>query len=52
MISEVEWFRTEEYENYLINNHNVNSDIWSYSSKDSLMSEEESFQFLQDAGVI
>jgi len=52
MISEEEWFRTEEYENYLINNHNVNSDIWSYSSKDSLMSEEESFQFLQDAGVI
>tara|TARA_R100001082_G_C4362342_1_gene160002 strand:- start:1033 stop:1971 length:939 start_codon:yes stop_codon:yes gene_type:complete len=52
MISEEEWFRTEEYENYLINNHNVNSDIWSYSSKDSLMSEEESYKFLQDSGVI
>ena len=52
MISEEEWFRTEENDNYLINTHNVNSDIWSYSSKDSLMTEDESYTFLQDSGVI
>ena len=52
MISEEEWFRTEEYENYLINNHQVNSNIWSYNSKDTLMDEEEAYKFLQDSEVI
>ena len=52
MISEEEWFRTEEHENYLINNHQVNSDIWSYNSKDTLMDEDEAYKFLQDSGVI
>ena len=52
MISEEEWFRTEEHENYLINNHHVNSDIWSYNSKDTLMDEDEAYKFLQDSGVI
>ena len=52
MISEEEWFRTEEYENYLINNHQVNSNIWSYNSKDTLMGEEEAYKFLQDSEVI
>ena len=52
MISEEEWFRTEEHENYLINNHQVNSDIWSYNSKDTLMDEDEAYKFLQDSKVI
>ena len=52
MISEEEWFRTEEHENYLINNHQVNSDIWSYNSKDTLMNEIDAYKFLQDSGVI
>ena len=52
MISEEEWFRTEEHENYLINTHQVNSDIWSYNSKDTLMDEDEAYKFLQDSGVI
>ena len=52
MISEEEWFRTEEHDNYLINNHHVNSDIWSYNSKDTLMDEDEAYKFLQDSGVI
>ena len=52
MISEEEWFRTEEYENYLINNHQVNSNIWSYNSKDTLMDEDEAYKFLQDSGVL
>ena len=52
MISEEEWFRTEEHENYLINNHHVNSDIWSYNSKDNLMIQEEAYEFLKEAGVI
>jgi|TARA_R110001592_G_scaffold350093_3_gene645866 FlaA1/EpsC-like NDP-sugar epimerase len=52
MISEEEWFRTEEHENYLINNHQVNSNIWSYNSKDTLMSEDEAYNFLKNSGVI
>ena len=52
MISEEEWFRTEDHENYLINNHQVNSNIWSYNSKDTLMSEDEAYNFLKNSGVI
>ncbi len=52
MISEEEWFRTEEHENYLINNHQVNSNIWSYNSKDTLMSEDEAYNFLKNSGVV
>jgi len=52
MISEEEWFRTEDDENYLINNHHVNSDTWSYNSKDTLMGKEEAYKFLEDSGVI
>mgnify|MGYP003624483559 FL=1 len=52
MISEEEWFRTEDDENYLINNHQVNSDIWSYNSKDTLMGKVDAYKFLQDSGVI
>mgnify|MGYP001163770040 FL=1 len=52
MISQEEWFRTEDDENYLINNKNIKSDLWSYNSKDSLMDESETYKFLQDSGVI
>ena len=52
MISEEEWFRTEEHENYLINNHQVNSNIWSYNSKDTLMSEDEAYNFLKNSRVV
>tara|TARA_R100001377_G_scaffold6147_1_gene3374 strand:- start:758 stop:1705 length:948 start_codon:yes stop_codon:yes gene_type:complete len=52
MISEEEWFRTEDDENYLINNYPVNSDTWSYNSKDTLMDEEEAYKFLQNSKVI
>ena len=52
MISQEEWFRTEERENYLINNYHVNSKLWSYNSKDSLMNSEDTYKFLEDSGVI
>tara|TARA_R100000030_G_scaffold48166_1_gene36326 strand:+ start:1709 stop:2668 length:960 start_codon:yes stop_codon:yes gene_type:complete len=52
MISEEEWFRTEEHTNYLINNHQIHSNIWSYNSKDTLMNEDEAHNFLKDSGVI
>ena len=52
MISQEEWFRTETHKNYLINNHNINKDIWSYNSKDTLMDEIEAYKFLETSGVI
>ena len=52
MISEEEWFRTEDDENYLINNCQINSDIWSYNSKDTLMGKVDAYEFLQNSGVI
>ena len=52
MISEEEWFRTEEYENYLITNKNIKTDLWCYNSKDTLMDKEEAYKFLKDSGVI
>ena len=52
MISQEEWFRTEEHENYLINNYHINSDLWSYNSKDTVMDESDTYKFLQDSGVI
>ena len=52
MISQEEWFRTEERGNYLINNYHVNSKLWSYNSKDSLMNSEDTYKFLEDSGVI
>ena len=52
MISEEEWFRTEEYENYLITNKNIKTDLWCYNSKDTLMDKEEAYKFLKDSGVM
>jgi UDP-N-acetylglucosamine 4,6-dehydratase len=52
MISQEEWFRTETHKNYLINNHQINKDIWSYNSKDTLMDEKEAHRFLETSGVI
>ena len=52
LISSEEWLRTEEYENYLITTDYINSDLWSYNSKDSLMSDSNTYKFLQNSGVI
>jgi UDP-N-acetylglucosamine 4,6-dehydratase len=52
MISEDEWMRTEEYENYLIGKEYLNDERKSYNSFDSLMDSSEAFDFLKDNGVI
>jgi len=52
LISPEEWLRTEEYENYLITTDYINSDLWSYNSKDSLMNNAKTYKFLQNSGVI
>jgi UDP-N-acetylglucosamine 4,6-dehydratase len=52
MISEDEWMRTEEYENYLIGTEYLNDERKSYNSFDSLMDSSEAFDFLKDNGVI
>ena len=52
LISSEEWLRTEEYENYLITTDYINSDLWSYNSKDSLMNNDKTYKFLQNSGVI
>ena len=52
MISQEEWFRTEDDKNYLINNLPIHNDMWSYNSADTLMNIEDSYKFLQKSGVI
>ena len=52
MISQEEWFRTEDDKNYLINNLPIHNDMWSYNSSDTLMNIEDSYKFLQKSGVI
>ena len=52
MISQEEWFRTEDDKNYLINNLPIHNDMWSYNSPDTLMNIEDSYKFLQKSGVI
>lgn len=52
MISQEEWFRTEDDTNYLINNTQIHNEMWSYNSKDTLLSLDESYKFLQKSGVI
>ena len=52
LISEEEWLRTTDHENYLIGTESTNDDLWSYNSKDSLMDSSETYKFLQDSGVI
>ena len=52
MISEDEWMRTEEHENYLIGTEYLSDDRKSYNSFDSLMDSSEAFNFLKDNGVV
>ena len=52
MISTEEWLRTEDLENYLITSEIVNEDMWSYSSKNSVLTEKETYKFLSESGVI
>ena len=41
MISTEEWLRTEDLENYLITSETINEEMWSYSSKNSVLTEDE-----------
>jgi len=52
MISTEEWLRTEDLENYLITSETINDEMWSYSSKNSVLTEDETYEFLSDSGVI
>lgn len=53
MISEVEWMRTfDAGENYLITDNIVTNESKSYNSLDSVMSDDEVYQFLIDSKVI
>ncbi len=52
MISTEEWLRTEDLENYLITSEIVNEEMWSYSSKNSVLTEKETYKFLSKSGVI
>jgi UDP-N-acetylglucosamine 4,6-dehydratase len=52
MISTEEWLRTEDLENYLITSETINDNLWSYSSENSVLTEDETYQFLVKSGVI
>jgi len=52
MISNEEWMRTENHENFLIGNKNIRDERKSYNSLDSLMDSSEAEEFLQKSGVI
>ena len=52
MISNEEWMRTEEYENFLIGNEYVRDEQKSYNSFDSLMDSSEAHNFLKESGVV
>ena len=53
MISDIEWARTKDGgENYLITDEIITSDFKSYNSFDSLMSDDDIYNFLQESGVI
>jgi UDP-glucose 4-epimerase len=53
MISDIEWMRTVDAgENYLITDKIINSESKSYNSLDSLMPDEEVYEFLQKSNVI
>jgi UDP-N-acetylglucosamine 4,6-dehydratase/5-epimerase len=52
MISTEEWLRTEDLENYLITSETINDGMWSYSSKNSVLTEDETYEFLSESGVI
>lgn len=53
MISLEEWMRTENHGDFfLIGQKNVKDKSMSYNSKDSLMDSEDTYNFLQESGVI
>ena len=53
MVSLEESFRTKEYEKYfMISDNIINEDIFSFSSDNALISEDEVTQFLKDRNVI
>ena len=52
MISNEEWLRTEEYENFLISTNVRRYEQKSYNSYDSLMDSSEAYNFLQKSGVL
>ena len=52
MISNEEWLRTEEYENFLITTNVRRYEQKSYNSYDSLMDSSEAYNFLQKSGVL
>tara|TARA_R110002074_G_scaffold206807_1_gene375232 strand:- start:339 stop:707 length:369 start_codon:yes stop_codon:yes gene_type:complete len=52
MISNEEWMRTENHENFLIGNKNLRDERKSYNSFDSLMDSSEAEDFLKESGVI
>ena len=52
MISNEEWMRTIEYENYLIGDEIVIDEIKSYNSLDSVMPESEVYDYLIKSGVL
>ena len=52
MISNEEWMRTENHENFLIGYKNFKTERKSYNSYDSLMDSSEAEDFLKESGVI
>lgn len=53
MISDIEWMRTKDGgENYLITDEIITMDSKSYNSYDSLMNDDDVYEFLQKSGVI
>ena len=52
MISIEEWLRTEDDTAYLITSEHTTNELWSYNSKDCLMDDTETYNFLQKSGVI
>ena len=52
MISNEEWMRTEDHENFLIGDKNFKTERKSYNSYDSLMDSSEAEDFLKESGVI
>lgn len=52
MISEEEWMKTEEEENYLITTKHLTDEINNYNSYDSLMGSEDVYDFLKINNII
>jgi UDP-N-acetylglucosamine 4,6-dehydratase/5-epimerase len=52
MVSEEEWMKTEEQENYLITTEHLNDEINNYNSYDSLMDSVDVYDFLKLNNII